>query len=200
MPRFLLGLFAVLLTAPVQAQDTVTVLQPALVSLKGPGAVYSLLIDGKTAEGRLVDLTRAARFRSHADKVATVSETGVVRAVADGRTTIAIEVGSRKLNVAVQIEGTAVPRTYHFENDITPLLNRFGCNSSGCHGNAEGQNGFKLSVFGFDPSFDYNALVKEARGRRIFRRGSGGQPVSGQGVGNDCPRRRRSRTARHGGV
>src|SRR5262249_32902153 len=70
--------------------------------------------------------------------------------------------------VAVQVEGSQALRNYHFENDITPLLNRFGCNSSGCHGNAEGQNGFKLSVFGFDPRADYDALVKESRGRRVL--------------------------------
>ncbi len=58
-------------------------------------------------------------------------------------------------------------RPFHFENDITPILNRHHCNSSGCHGNAEGQNGFKLSVFGSDPAADYDALVKDARGRRI---------------------------------
>jgi hypothetical protein len=59
------------------------------------------------------------------------------------------------------------PRRFNFENDITPLLNRYGCNSSGCHGKAEGQNGFKLSVFGFDPVADYAALTQESRGRRI---------------------------------
>ncbi len=58
-------------------------------------------------------------------------------------------------------------RPFHFENDIAPILNRFQCNTSGCHGNAEGQNGFKLSVFGFDPAGDYSALVKEGRGRRV---------------------------------
>jgi hypothetical protein len=55
-----------------------------------------------------------------------------------------------------------------FENDIVPILSRFGCNSSGCHGKAEGQNGFKLSVFGFDPGADYDALTREGRGRRVF--------------------------------
>ena len=38
----------------------------------------------------------------------------------------------------------------------------------GCHGKASGQNGFKLSLLGFEPEVDYNALVKEARGRRVF--------------------------------
>ena len=56
----------------------------------------------------------------------------------------------------------------HFENDILPILGRHGCNSSGCHGKAEGQGGFKLSVFASDPEADYAALTKEGRGRRVF--------------------------------
>jgi hypothetical protein len=55
----------------------------------------------------------------------------------------------------------------HFANDIVPILSRFGCNSAGCHGKAEGQNGFKLSVFGSDPAADYVALAQESRGRRV---------------------------------
>lgn len=57
---------------------------------------------------------------------------------------------------------------FHFENDILPILARYGCNSSGCHGKAEGQGGFKLSVFGSDPEADHAALTREGRGRRIF--------------------------------
>src|SRR5882762_9645765 len=55
------------------------------------------------------------------------------------------------------------PRQFNFENDIVPILSKFGCNTSGCHGKAEGQNGFKLSVFGFDPGADYAALTQEGR-------------------------------------
>lgn len=60
------------------------------------------------------------------------------------------------------------PAAFHFENDILPILGRYGCNSSGCHGKAEGQGGFKLSVFASDPEADFSALTKEGRGRRIF--------------------------------
>ena len=52
--------------------------------------------------------------------------------------------------------------------DVSPVLSRYGCNSSSCHGKAEGQNGFKLSVFGSDPEADYAALVHQSRGRRIM--------------------------------
>jgi len=55
-----------------------------------------------------------------------------------------------------------------FANHIEPLLTRFGCNAGGCHGKASGQNGFKLSLFGFDTDFDYEAITQEGRGRRVF--------------------------------
>ncbi len=56
----------------------------------------------------------------------------------------------------------------HFENDVLPVLGRYGCNTSGCHGKAEGQGGFKLSVFASDPGADFAALTKEGRGRRVL--------------------------------
>jgi hypothetical protein len=63
---------------------------------------------------------------------------------------------------------SSAAESLHFENDILPILGRYGCNSSGCHGKAEGQGGFKLSVFASDPDADYAALTKEGRGRRLF--------------------------------
>ncbi len=59
-------------------------------------------------------------------------------------------------------------RPVTFERDIQPILTRTGCNAGACHGKARGQNGFALSLLGFDPVFDFNAIVKEARGRRLF--------------------------------
>jgi len=55
-----------------------------------------------------------------------------------------------------------------FHADVVPLLTRLGCNGGGCHGKASGQNGFRLSLLGFEPDVDYHAMVTEARGRRIF--------------------------------
>jgi hypothetical protein len=57
--------------------------------------------------------------------------------------------------------------TLNFVNDVLPLLTKHGCNSGGCHGRGSGQNGFKLSLFGFDPEADYAALVEEGLGRRV---------------------------------
>jgi len=54
-----------------------------------------------------------------------------------------------------------------FELDIQPILTARGCNAGPCHGKARGQNGFALSLLGFDANMDYEAIVKNARGRRL---------------------------------
>mgnify|MGYP003341073710 FL=1 len=61
------------------------------------------------------------------------------------------------------------PRAVSFVNDVVPVLTKAGCNSGACHAKAgQGQNGFQLSLLGFEPQEDYEHLVKEARGRRVF--------------------------------
>jgi hypothetical protein len=56
-----------------------------------------------------------------------------------------------------------------FERNVEPILTRAGCNAGACHGKARGQNGFALSLLGFDPTWDYDAIVKEGGGRRVSR-------------------------------
>jgi hypothetical protein len=163
-----LGLF--LLGAPAYGDGPVTEItaDPPSIRLQGARAVYSLLVHGKTNDGGVQDCTGVSNFLSIDPAVATVTPAGVVKAVADGATVIEVRVQDRLLRVPVHVEGTTRSRRFNFENDIESLLSRFGCNSAGCHGKAEGQNGFKLSVFGFDPVADHAALTKEARGRRVF--------------------------------
>ena len=54
-----------------------------------------------------------------------------------------------------------------FELDVQPIFTKFGCNAGACHGKQRGQNGFQLSLLAFDPDFDFEALTKESRGRRL---------------------------------
>ncbi len=55
-----------------------------------------------------------------------------------------------------------------FTNDVMPFLQKAGCASGNCHAKPEGQNNFKLSVFGYDPRHDYDEIVRDDRGRRLF--------------------------------
>jgi hypothetical protein len=69
---------------------------------------------------------------------------------------------------STRVGATDASARVHFANEIVPVFTKLGCNSGACHGKADGQNGFKLSLFGFEPAEDYEALVNEARGRRLF--------------------------------
>jgi hypothetical protein len=98
-----------------------------------------------------------------------------------GRVVVAVSIASSALAAA----GEGVD----FAHDVLPVLSRFGCNASACHGKAEGQNGFKLSVFGTDPKADREAIATYSRGRRIMpaapeeslflRKASGSVPHAG---------------------
>ena len=57
----------------------------------------------------------------------------------------------------------------NFVRDVAPVLSKAGCMSGTCHGAAKGKNGFKLSLRGYDPQFDYEALLYDLGGRRFNR-------------------------------
>lgn len=56
-----------------------------------------------------------------------------------------------------------------FLRDVAPILNKVGCTAGACHGAAKGKNGFKLSLRGYDPQFDYESLLYDLAGRRFNR-------------------------------
>src|SRR5881396_1951962 len=65
-------------------------------------------------------------------------------------------------------DGTEQPRVT-FLRDVAPILNKVGCTAGVCHGAAKGKNGFKLSLRGYDPQLDYEALLYDLAGRRFNR-------------------------------
>ncbi|MCA9103164.1 MAG: DUF1549 domain-containing protein [Planctomycetales bacterium] len=118
--------------------------------------------------GRGVDVTRDAIYRSEDPEVVRVDDGGVLHAVAAGTTQVVVNDGSGEQSVTVEVNLPEVPRPVVFERDIQPILTFGGCNMGACHAKQGGQNGFQLSLFGFDDEFDYAALTKDARGRRVF--------------------------------
>ncbi len=185
------------------ARGGVTVF-PTAVTLRGKTARQQVLVM-EVVSGRAVDRTHVASFTSDAPAVVAVSPEGVVTPVGDGRGTVTAEVNGKRARVAVHVVGGAELPPVTFERDVEPVLARYGCNAGACHGKARGQNGFALSLLGFDPDFDYGAITREARGRRVFpsapeaslllRKASaqaphgGGRRLSADGPGYDLLRR-----------
>jgi len=68
---------------------------------------------------------------------------------------------------ALPVPPVAVPGEPKFSRHVVPLFSRLGCNAGACHGAVNGQNGFRLSLFGANPAQDHALLRREFAGRRL---------------------------------
>lgn len=137
--------------------------------LVGSDAREQLVVTGHYDSGQLRDLTQTVVFETAPAGIVQIDETGMVTPLADGEVTVTArsnEEVSGSLKLSVTHFNDVVP--INFSNQIVPIFTKLGCNSGGCHGKASGQNGFKLSLLGFEPPEDFEYLVKEGRGRRLF--------------------------------
>ncbi len=87
--------------------------------------------------------------------------------VADGSTTLAVSYAGTTVTIPVKVEQAAVDPALSFRLDVMPVFMKAGCNTGSCHGAARGKDGFRLSLFGFDPKGDHFRLTREMSGRRI---------------------------------
>jgi hypothetical protein len=137
---------------------------PPEITLRGGDSLQRLLILNQSG----TDETRRVAFEISDPKVATITNDGVVMPQGDGSTEVIVHQGNLSAKVRVKVEGFGVEVPVSFRNQVLPIFTKAGCNTGGCHGKASGQNGFKLSLLGFEPAFDYDAIVHEGRGRRLF--------------------------------
>ena len=141
----------------------------AVLTIHGADARQQILATATLTNGELRDFTRDVTYTTAPAGIVTVSPTGRLAPLADGTATItAREPGGRTATAKVTVADFANTARINFPNQIVPIFTKTGCNGGGCHGKAAGQNGFKLSLLGFEPTEDYEHLTREARGRRIF--------------------------------
>ena len=138
------------------------------LSLRGKDAKQQLIVTAKLDDGMLRDFTHKAVYSVAPEGILKVGPSGIVAPIADGSAVITATAEGASATFAVKVEGAGTRQPINFANQIVPVFTKAGCNSGGCHGKAGGQNGFKLSLLGFEPGEDYEHIVKEARGRRVF--------------------------------
>lgn len=140
-----------------------------VLRLRGADARQQLIVTATFSTGAARDYTREVSYQTAPGGVVQVSKTGRVTPLSEGTTTITAKSSSgATAALAVTVEQFKNVPTVNFPNQIVPIFTKAGCNAGGCHGKSSGQNGFKLSLLGFEPTEDYEHLTREARGRRLF--------------------------------
>ncbi len=131
------------------------------LALSGPYDSIRLLV-----EERGIDVSSAVKITPDDPGVISVEE-GVVRGKKDGKTVLLVQTDSEWLSVPVTVAGIAGASPPRFATQVVPALTRLGCNQGGCHGAQQGKGGFKLSLQGYDPDSDWEAITRAAAGRRV---------------------------------
>jgi hypothetical protein len=139
---------------------------PPAIELSTSSDRQSFVVQVVQADGVTQDATDVAQV-SFGDASLVRREGNVLLPAKDGATDMSVTAGGRTLKVPVTVSRAGQERPVSFKLDVMPVFMRAGCNTGACHGAARGKDGFRLSLFGFDPDGDHFRLTRELAGRRI---------------------------------
>ncbi|MCX7664718.1 MAG: DUF1549 and DUF1553 domain-containing protein [Gemmataceae bacterium] len=176
MKRIILSLLSLFFCLPVMAQSapekapTGKVVKltahPETIEFSNVFAYRQVLITGTLDSGEKFDATRLVTWQ--APKFVKLSS-GLVRPTENGSGVIEVKLGELSAKIAVKVSQIEKEQPISFIRDVNPAMSKLGCNQGTCHGSAEGKNGFKLSLRGYDPIFDHRSLTDDLEGRRFNR-------------------------------
>ena len=184
-----------LLAAPAFADRKLVAVEvfPADVSLVTSRDRQSIVVQAKYSDGVTLDVTDQAKY-TYANPALVKQQGNLITPAADGKTELKIEFGGHMLSMPIEVKDAAKDRPISFKNDVMPVFLRTNCNTGSCHGAARGKDGFRLSLFGYDPDGDHHRITREMAVRRanlalpheslIVLKGSGKVPHTG---GNRMP-------------
>src|SRR4051794_30630434 len=139
---------------------------PAQISLTTARDSQSVIVQAEYADGITRDVSDKVTWKlDHEDRVTRNANRFTPKADGDAKLTVAFE--SQTVDVPITVKQAAVDPPISFKLDVMPVFMRAGCNVGSCHGSARGKDGFRLSLFGFDPDGDYYRLTHEQPKRRL---------------------------------
>jgi uncharacterized protein YjdB len=152
--------------ADAQQKPTSLEVYPAEVHINTIRDRQSFVVQVAYPNGLTRDVTKEAKLTlSDAAKVKLTGN--VLHPVADGESQLRVEFEGLSKMIPIKIEQATDDRDVSFKLDIMPIFMKSNCNTGSCHGAARGKDGFRLSLFGFDPDGDQFRIARELPGRRI---------------------------------
>jgi len=139
---------------------------PSSVTLETAADFHRVIVVARYQDATTRDVTPWAKVTLADPSKARLDQTTLYPA-ADGDTTLQIQFRGQSAEIPVSVKEATTPRPISFQLDVMPILTASGCNTGSCHGSARGQDGFMLSLFGYDPQGDHFRLTREMSGRRI---------------------------------
>jgi len=139
--------------------------EPKSIQLNGPFDYSQITVTGRLENGDTFDATRQVQYRQR-ENLLLISQTGMIQPKVNGKTDLILSLGASSVTIPVTVDKQGSSADVDYIRDVTPVLSRLGCNQGTCHGSAQGKNGFKLSLRGYDAIYDVRALTDDLAGRR----------------------------------
>lgn len=127
----------------------------------------SVVVMATYADDTTLDVTPNATFEFADPSLVDFKARNIFTPKKDGQTEMTVKVADKVVKVPVTVKDAAKDRPVSFHLDVMPVFMRENCNTGSCHGSARGQDGFMLSLFGYDPNGDHFRITREMAGRRI---------------------------------
>ena len=161
---------------------------PPQIELSGAQDYQSVIAVAERSDGVTVDVTERVQWRLPEDQRALIEQFRI-KPLKNGKSTISAHWNGLEASAKILVSEVDQPRPVSFHLDVMPVLTRAGCNTGSCHGAARGKDGFRLSLFGYDPLGDHQRITREIGFRRInlalpeqsliYLKAIGGVPHSG---------------------
>jgi len=142
------------------------IVAPADIHLSALRDRQSLLVQAVLPNGLTQDVTEKVEFKIE-NEAFIRRDSATFYPVADGTTKLVVSYSGQTIEVPVTVQNSQVDPPISFRMDVMPVWMKTSCNNGSCHGAARGKDGFRLSLFGFDPEGDYYRLTREIPNRRI---------------------------------
>ncbi|MEM9016797.1 MAG: DUF1549 domain-containing protein, partial [Verrucomicrobiota bacterium] len=140
---------------------------PPDITLETARDSQSMVVMATYEDDTTREVTRNANFTFGDPAMIELEKRNQFKGLKDGKTTLTVSVADHKVEVPVAVKGAEAGRPVSFHLDVMPVFMREGCNTGACHGSARGQDGFMLSLFGYDPNGDHFRLTRELAGYRV---------------------------------
>lgn len=139
---------------------------PSQIQLDSNDDSHTILTYGTYKNATTRELTPAVKLALTDPTIAKL-EQNTLTPLKNGSTTLTISIGDKSTTVPVIVKNAGLKLPTTFRQHVMPTLTAMGCNTGSCHGSARGQDGFQLSLFGFDPEGDHFRITQEMIGRRL---------------------------------
>ncbi|MCF6314515.1 MAG: DUF1549 domain-containing protein [Verrucomicrobiales bacterium] len=140
---------------------------PANVHLQTKRDKQALVVMATYDDDTTADVTASSTFTLTDESLVEKQKPYLYLPRKEGKAQLSVKVAGFEVKVPVEVKAPAKDRDISFRLDIMPIFLKEGCNTGSCHGSSSGQDGFNLSIFGFDPDGDHHRITQQMAGRRI---------------------------------